>query len=332
MTGRAAPRVPVPPWGLAVGAMLSVQLGSALSVNLMSAIGPAGTAWLRLSMGALLLLALARPPLSAVRPHDVPALLGLGISTGVTTIAFLAAIERIPLGTAVAIEFLGPLMVAALRGSQRAIAPLARPGAPWGHRAHRAVAWPDQSWRSRIRWRRGRRLGYLYPAHPADRRSLHRHWSPLHPRNHRRCHGSSCRLPPSRGSPHRRHCRFRGRARRPPPRPAVRARIACAAPDDAHRLRHPDGARTRDRGPVGARCVTPTSLDDPGCRHRSRRARRCRRAARWPASGRKSQSRRYHCSFWRSQHRGSSPARADGRAVLTTGSGPPSLPRSTDTR
>jgi inner membrane transporter RhtA len=115
MTLRATLRMLVPPWGLAVAAMLSVQLGSALSMSLISTIGPAGTAWLRLSMGALILLALARPPLRAVRPRDVPALLGLGISTGVTTIAFLAAIERIPLGTAVAIEFLGPLTVAGLR-------------------------------------------------------------------------------------------------------------------------------------------------------------------------------------------------------------------------
>jgi inner membrane transporter RhtA len=84
-------------------------------MSLISTIGPAGTAWLRLSMGALILLTLARPPLRSVRPRDVPALLGLGISTGVTTIAFLAAIERIPLGTAVAIEFLGPLTVAGLR-------------------------------------------------------------------------------------------------------------------------------------------------------------------------------------------------------------------------
>ena len=47
--------------------MLSVQLGSALSVPLIAAVGPAGTAWLRLSMGALVFLALARPPLRAVR-------------------------------------------------------------------------------------------------------------------------------------------------------------------------------------------------------------------------------------------------------------------------
>lgn len=121
MTSRARAG-PVPPWGLALAAMLSVQLGSALSVDLISTVGPAGTAWLRLSIGALIFLALARPPLRTVRRHDVPTLLGLGVTTGLVTIAFLAAIERIPLGTAVAIEFLGPLTVAAVRShSTRAL-------------------------------------------------------------------------------------------------------------------------------------------------------------------------------------------------------------------
>ena len=95
--------------------MLSVQLGSALSVGLISVAGPAGTAWLRLTMGALIFLAIVRPPLRALRRRDVPALLGLGVATGLMTISFLAALERIPLGTAVAIEFLGPLTVAAIR-------------------------------------------------------------------------------------------------------------------------------------------------------------------------------------------------------------------------
>jgi inner membrane transporter RhtA len=111
--------LPVPPWALAVTAMLSVQLGSALSVNLIAEVGPAGTAWLRLTMGALILIAIARPPLRSLRRHDIPALLGLGIATGLLTVAFLAAVERIPLGTAVAIEFLGPLTVAALRSHSR---------------------------------------------------------------------------------------------------------------------------------------------------------------------------------------------------------------------
>lgn len=105
--------------------MLSVQLGSALSVGLISDIGPAGTAWLRLSIGAIVFLVLARPPIRAIRRTDVGALIGLGVATGMLTVAFLAAIERIPLGTAVAIEFLGPLFVAAA-----------------GSHSRRALLWP----------------------------------------------------------------------------------------------------------------------------------------------------------------------------------------------
>jgi inner membrane transporter RhtA len=118
-----APGTPaVPAWGLAVAAMLSVQLGSALSVDVIATVGAAGTAWLRLGIGAIIFLALARPPLRQVRPRDVPTLLALGVTTGLQTTAFLAAIERIPLGTSVAIEFLGPLTVAAVRShSNRAL-------------------------------------------------------------------------------------------------------------------------------------------------------------------------------------------------------------------
>ncbi|KQQ89705.1 DMT family transporter [Arthrobacter sp. Leaf137] len=113
-------KVPVPPWGLAITAILSVQLGSALSVNLIDTVGPAGTAWLRLSMGAVILLIIGRPPLRSIRRRDVLPLLGLGVTTGVMTVGFLAAVEHVPLGTAVAIEFLGPLTVAALRSRNRA--------------------------------------------------------------------------------------------------------------------------------------------------------------------------------------------------------------------
>jgi inner membrane transporter RhtA len=115
----------VPPWGLAIVAMLSIQLGSALSVQLVFQVGPAGFAWLRLTAGALILLTLARPPLRTVRRRDIPVLVGLGVTTGLVTITFLAAIERIPLGTAVAVEFLGPLSVAAVRSHNK-----------------RALAWP----------------------------------------------------------------------------------------------------------------------------------------------------------------------------------------------
>ncbi|MGJ9426677.1 DMT family transporter [Nesterenkonia halotolerans] len=115
-------RIPGPPWVLAVVAIVAIQLSSALSVGLIESVGPAGAAWLRLSMGAVLLILLAPPPMRSVRRRDVPVLLALGVAMGLTTVAFLASIERIPLGTAVAIEFLGPLTVAAVRsGSLRAL-------------------------------------------------------------------------------------------------------------------------------------------------------------------------------------------------------------------
>jgi inner membrane transporter RhtA len=104
---------------MAVAAMFCVQLGSALSLPLISQVGPAGTAWLRLTAGAVIFLALARPALRSIHRRDVPALLALGVTTGLMTCLFLAAIDRIPLGTSVAIEFLGPLSVAALRSHNR---------------------------------------------------------------------------------------------------------------------------------------------------------------------------------------------------------------------
>jgi inner membrane transporter RhtA len=104
-----------PPWAAAVAAMLSVQLGSALSVNLIAAVGPAGCAWLRLTAGAVVFLLIGHPPLRSLRRPDIAPLVGLGVTTGLQTMLFLAAIDRIPLGTAVAVEFLGPLAVAAVR-------------------------------------------------------------------------------------------------------------------------------------------------------------------------------------------------------------------------
>jgi inner membrane transporter RhtA len=133
----------VPPWALAVAAMTSVQLGSALSLHLVSAVGPAGTAWLRLTVGAVIFLALTRPPLRTIRRRDLPAPVGLGIITGLQTIAFLAAIQRIPLGTTVAIEFLGPLTIAAIRSrTTRALA--------WPALALIGVALLTQPWRGHI--------------------------------------------------------------------------------------------------------------------------------------------------------------------------------------
>lgn len=114
----------VPPWLLAVFAMFTVQLGSALSIPVMDEIGAGGTAWLRLSMGGLIFIVLGWPALRKlglknISSGDWKILAGLGITTGLLTVFFLSAIEEIPLGTAVAIEFLGPLTVAAVKSHNR---------------------------------------------------------------------------------------------------------------------------------------------------------------------------------------------------------------------
>lgn len=109
----------IPPWSMAVAAMLAVQLANALSVSVIEQVGAGGTAWLRMCFGVVFIWMIARPAIRSLRRKDLPALLALGVVTGFMTTFFLAAIERIPLGTAVAIEFLGPLTVAGLMSKHR---------------------------------------------------------------------------------------------------------------------------------------------------------------------------------------------------------------------
>ncbi len=135
----------MPGWILAIAAMFSVQLGSALSLHAISALGPAGTAWLRLTAGAAIFLLMERPSLRSFNRHDGPMLIGLGVTTGVQTIAFLAAIQRIPLGTAVAIEFLGPMSVAALHShSPKTL--------PWAGTAGIGVVLVTEPWHGPVNW------------------------------------------------------------------------------------------------------------------------------------------------------------------------------------
>lgn len=102
--------------GMAVTAMLSVQLGLAASVGLVDDVGAAGAACLRLTWAGVLLLAIVRPRRGT---YTRPALLGglvLGVATAGVTILFMAALAHLPLRTAAAIEFLGPLGVAVAHG------------------------------------------------------------------------------------------------------------------------------------------------------------------------------------------------------------------------
>jgi inner membrane transporter RhtA len=102
--------------GMAVGAMIFVQLGLAASVGLLDRIGPHGVAWIRLAWAGLLLLVLVRPRPSHFTRASLLACVALGVVTAVMNILFMAAVARLPLGTASALEFLGPLGVAVARG------------------------------------------------------------------------------------------------------------------------------------------------------------------------------------------------------------------------
>jgi inner membrane transporter RhtA len=103
---------------MAFGSILSVQSGSALATTLFDEIGPWGAVLMRSGFGALLLLALARRSLRPLRwPHSRDLVL-FGISLAAMNICFYAALERLPLGVAVTLEFVGPLGVA-LFGSRR---------------------------------------------------------------------------------------------------------------------------------------------------------------------------------------------------------------------
>ncbi len=104
---------------MTVASMMSVQLGAALAVKLMDGIGPFGVAWLRLAWAGALMLLFVRPrPASFTRSAFLSCVM-LGIATGGFTLLFMLAVSRIPLGTASALEYLGPLAIAVAKGRGR---------------------------------------------------------------------------------------------------------------------------------------------------------------------------------------------------------------------
>src|ERR1700730_8242495 len=121
----AAGRVPIvasirniSPEFLAIGSMLSIQLGAALAVPVMAVIGPVPTTALRLLWAGIMLAVIVRPRFSTMTHRQWLAACALRIAIAALTLCYFCAISRIPMGPATAIEFLGPLGVA-LAGSRR---------------------------------------------------------------------------------------------------------------------------------------------------------------------------------------------------------------------
>ncbi len=101
---------------LVLASMTSVQLGLAASIGLMDQTGVAGAAWLRLAWAGVLLLVIVQPRRRMFTGASLTACVALGLVTAGVTMLFMAAVEQLPLGTASALEFLGPLGVAVARG------------------------------------------------------------------------------------------------------------------------------------------------------------------------------------------------------------------------
>ena len=101
--------------GMALASMCCVQLGLAASVGIFDRVGPEGAAFLRLFWAGVIVAVLVRPKIRLMSRETLVACIALGVVTAGVTMLFMAAVARIPLGTASALEFLGPLGVAVAR-------------------------------------------------------------------------------------------------------------------------------------------------------------------------------------------------------------------------
>lgn len=101
-------------------AMCSIQGGASLAKSLFPLVGAPGVTALRIALGTLILVVIFKPwRLRFTREQRLP-LLMYGLSLGAMNYMFYLSIQTVPLGIAVALEFVGPLSVA-LFGSRRAI-------------------------------------------------------------------------------------------------------------------------------------------------------------------------------------------------------------------
>jgi inner membrane transporter RhtA len=111
-------RAPSP--ALVLGAIASVQFGSAIAATLFAQVGSSGAVLLRLVSATVVLMLLWRPRVRGRTTREFGLAVLFGFVLAGMNLSFYAALDRIPLGIAVTFEFIGPLTVAVL-GSRRPV-------------------------------------------------------------------------------------------------------------------------------------------------------------------------------------------------------------------
>lgn len=97
----------------------SMYLGAAVAVGLFDVLSPSAVAWLRIAGAALVLVAWVRPGRAAWRWNRLRLAMAFGLITAGMNITFYEALSHLPLGTTVALEFLGPIAVAVVGSRTR---------------------------------------------------------------------------------------------------------------------------------------------------------------------------------------------------------------------
>ncbi|MFD4529175.1 DMT family transporter [Streptomyces sp. NPDC058470] len=108
------------PLGLVLAGGISVQFGGALAVTLMPRAGALGVVTLRLAVAAIVLLVVCRPKVRGYSRADWGTIVVFGVTMAAMNGLFYQSLDRIPLGTAVTLEVLGPLALSVL-ASRRAL-------------------------------------------------------------------------------------------------------------------------------------------------------------------------------------------------------------------
>lgn len=100
--------------GLILIAMFSIQFGASIAKQIFPVAGAAGLTALRVSISALMLCLFTRIWKHNISLRFFPSIVAYGVSLGCMNLLFYFSLEKIPLGIAVALEFVGPLSVALL--------------------------------------------------------------------------------------------------------------------------------------------------------------------------------------------------------------------------